>query len=179
MTCASESISSMAEKELLSDEVKADIFFVIVPAIALISRNVTLKVYGKQRKRLFTTAGTQTQALLAPPNTRSANAIFITRYKLFLFRSFLLNMKRTIVSKFPRKITTVSDARAQLQAMTCASESISSMAEKELLSDEVEADIFFVIVPAVTLISRNVTVEGVRETAETFIYNCWDTKPGV
>ena len=64
MTCASESISSMAEKELLSDEVKADIFFVIVPAIALISRNVTLKVYGKQRKRLFTTAGTQTQALL-------------------------------------------------------------------------------------------------------------------
>ena len=88
-------------------------------------------------------------------------------------------MKRTIVSKFPRKITTVSDAIAQLQAMTCASESISSMAEKELLSDEVEADIFFVIVPAIALISRNVTVEGVRETAETFIYNCRATKPGV
>ena len=53
------------------------------------------------------------------------------------------------------------------------------MAKKELLSDEVEADIFFVIVPAIALISRNVTVEGERETAETFIYNCWDTKPGV
>ena len=63
MTCASESISSMAEKELLSDEAEANIFLVIVPAITLISRNVTLKVYGKQRKRLFTTAGTQTQAL--------------------------------------------------------------------------------------------------------------------
>ena len=96
---------------------------------------------------------------LAPPNTRSVNAIFITRYKLFLFRSFLLNVKRTIVSKFPRTITTASDARAQLQAMTCASESISSMAEKELLSDEVEADIFFVIVPAIALISRNVTLK--------------------
>ena len=84
---------------------------------------------------------------LAPPNTRSVNAIFITRYKLFLFRSFLLNVKRTIVSKFPRTITTASDARAQLQAMTCASESNSSitMAEKELLSDEVEADLFLVI----------------------------------
>ena len=64
MTCASESISSMAEKELLSDGVEADIFFVIVPAIALISRNVTLKVYEKQRRRLFTTAGPQKQALL-------------------------------------------------------------------------------------------------------------------
>ena len=68
-------------------------------------------------------------------------------------------MKRTIVSKFPRKITTISDARAQLQAMTCASESISSMAEKELLSDEVEADIFFVFVSAIALISRNVTLK--------------------
>ena len=64
MTCASESISSMAEKELLSDEVEADIFFVIVPAITLISRNVTLKVNEKQRRRLFTTAGPQKQALL-------------------------------------------------------------------------------------------------------------------
>ena len=54
----------MAEKELLSDEVEADIFFVIVPAITLISRNVTLKVYEKQRRRLFTTAGPQNQALL-------------------------------------------------------------------------------------------------------------------
>ena len=63
------------------------------------------------------------------------------------------------MSKFPRTITTASDARAQLQAMTCASESISSMAEKELLSDEVEADTFFVIVPATALISRNVTLK--------------------
>ena len=54
----------MVEKELLSDEVEADIFFVIVPAIALISRTVTLKVNEKQRRRLFTTAGPQTQALL-------------------------------------------------------------------------------------------------------------------
>ena len=85
------------------------------------------------------------------------------------------------MSKFPRTITTASDARAQLQAMTCASESNSSitMAEKELLSDEVEADIFFVIVPAIALISRNVTVEGERETAEKFLYNCRATKPGV
>ena len=88
-------------------------------------------------------------------------------------------MKRTIVSKFPRTVTTVSDARAQLQAMTCASESISSMTEKELLSDEVEADIFFVIVPAIALIYRNVTVESELETAETFIYNCRATKSGV
>ena len=70
-------------------------------------------------------------------------------------------MKRTIVSKFPRTITTASDARAQLQAMTCALESNSSitMTEKELLSDEVEADIFFVIVPAIALISRKVTLK--------------------
>ena len=54
----------MAEKELLSDEVEADIFFVIVPAITLISRNVTLKVNEKQRTRLFTIAGPQNQALL-------------------------------------------------------------------------------------------------------------------
>ena len=56
----------MAERELLSDEVEADIFFVIVPVIALISRNVTLKVNEKQRRRLpvFTTAGPQNQALL-------------------------------------------------------------------------------------------------------------------
>ena len=49
----------MAEKELLSDEVEADIFLVIVPAIALISRNVTSKVYEKQQRRLSTTAGPQ------------------------------------------------------------------------------------------------------------------------
>ena len=49
----------MTEKELLSDEVEVDIFFVIVPAIALISRNVTLKVYEKQQRRLSTTAGPQ------------------------------------------------------------------------------------------------------------------------
>ena len=54
----------MAEKELLSDEVEAHIFFVIVPAVTLISSNVTLKVYEKQRRRLFTTAGPQKQALL-------------------------------------------------------------------------------------------------------------------
>ena len=54
----------MAQKELLSDEVEADILFVIVPAITLISRNVTLKVNEKQRTRLFTTAGPQNQALL-------------------------------------------------------------------------------------------------------------------
>ena len=54
----------MAEKELLSDEVEADIFFVIVPAIALISRNVTLKVYEKQRRPFFKTAGPQNQPLL-------------------------------------------------------------------------------------------------------------------
>ena len=48
----------MAEKEL-GDEVEADIFFVIVPAIALISGSVTLKVYKKQRRRLSTTAGPQ------------------------------------------------------------------------------------------------------------------------
>ena len=51
------------------------------------------------------------------------------------------------------------------------------MAEKELLSDEVEADIFFVIVPAIALISTEKRYfEGVRETAETFIYNCRVTK---
>ena len=50
----------MAEKELLSDEVEADIFLVIVPAVALISRNVTLKEKTeKQRRRLSTTAGPQ------------------------------------------------------------------------------------------------------------------------
>ena len=69
------------------------------------------------------------------------------------------------MSKFPRTITTASDARAQLQAMTCASESNSSitMAEKELLSDEVEADIFLVIVPAIALISIKVTLKEKTE----------------
>ena len=65
------------------------------------------------------------------------------------------------------------------EAFFSNSESISSMAEKELLSNEVEADIFFIIVPAIALISRNVTVEGERETAVKFIYNCRATKPGV
>ena len=54
----------MAEKELLSDEVEADIFLVIVPAIAIIYRNVTLKAHEKQRRRLFTTTRPQDQALL-------------------------------------------------------------------------------------------------------------------
>ena len=50
----------MAEKELLSDEVKADIFLVIVPAIALISIKVTLKEKTeKQRRRLSTTVAPQ------------------------------------------------------------------------------------------------------------------------
>ena len=49
----------MTEKELLSDEVEADIFLVIVPVIVLISRNVTLKVYEKQQRRLSTTVAPQ------------------------------------------------------------------------------------------------------------------------
>ena len=49
----------MTEKELLSDEVEADIFLVIVPVIALISKKVTLKVYEKQQRLLSTTAGPQ------------------------------------------------------------------------------------------------------------------------
>ena len=74
----------MAEKELLSDEVEADIFFVIVPAINLISRNVTLKVQEKQRRRLFTTAGPQNQALLCSmlPSIRTVPASGHLKQKL-------------------------------------------------------------------------------------------------
>ena len=54
-----------------------------------------------------------------PPNNRSANAIFITRNKLFLAGRFLLNAKRKIVSKFPAVITTASDQeRISFRRMT-------------------------------------------------------------
>ena len=54
----------MDEKELLSGEVEADKFFIFLPVFALISWNVTLKMYEKQR-RILTTARPQNQGLLS------------------------------------------------------------------------------------------------------------------
>ena len=81
---------------------------------------------------------------------------------------------------FPRTVTTASDARAQLQAMTCASESISliTMDEKELLSGEVEADKFFIILPVFASNFLKRDFEDVRET-EAYVNNRQGTKPRV
>ena len=72
------------------------------------------------------------------PNIRSANAIFITRYKLFLFRSFLLNAKSAIASIFPMTTATACAEKAKLQAMICAfgkSFVIDENEEEEVLVD--------------------------------------------
>ena len=73
-----------------------------------------------------------------PPNIRSANAIFITRYKLFFFRSFLLNAKSAIASIFPMTTATACAEKAKLQAMICAfgkSFVIDENEEEEVLAD--------------------------------------------
>ena len=86
---------------------------ILLKIVGVFSSSLTWPWSGS-RARKWTYIGRHT-----PPRNRSANAIFKTRYKLFLDRSFLLNAKSTIVNKFPTTITTASVARAQLQAMTC------------------------------------------------------------
>ena len=85
----------------------------LLKIVGVFSSSLTWPWSGS-RARKWTYIGRHT-----PPRNRSANAIFKTRYKLFLDRSFLLNAKSTIVSKFPTTIRTASVARAQLQAKTC------------------------------------------------------------
>ena len=88
------------------------------------------------------------------PNARSANAIFITRYKLFLTRIFLINAKIAIVSKFPKVMKAASQVRAQLQAMTCAWERASSVCKGDTTSETVVADVFFISFFVFTLCQR-------------------------
>ena len=73
-----------------------------------------------------------------PPNIRSEYAIFITRYKLFFLRSFLLNAKSAIASIFPMTTATACAENAKLQAMVCAFEKIFALDENE--KEEVLAD---------------------------------------
>jgi len=78
------------------------------------------------------------------PNARSANAIFITRYKLFLTRIFLIDAKITIVSKFPKVMKAASQVRAQLKSMNCTFESAYSVCKGDSMSETVVADVFFI-----------------------------------
>ena len=66
----------------------------------------------------------------AAPNIISANAILITRYKVFLRRVLFL-AKSTIVSAFPTKIKTACAVKALCQAMTSALAGSSSVNDKE------------------------------------------------
>ena len=77
-----------------------------------------------------------------PPNIRSAYAIFITRYKLFFLRSFLLNAKSAIASIFPMTTATACAEKAKLQAMICAFGKSFALDENE--EEEVLADAFVI-----------------------------------
>ena len=99
---------------------------IIVKSVGAYSSNLT---WPRAREQTY-------MEIHTPPRNRSANAIFKTRYKLFLDRSFLLSRAKSIImSKFPTTITTASVARVQLQAMTCAE-------EKDLSSGWVMVDLF-------------------------------------
>ena len=71
----------------------------------------------------------------------SANAIFTTRNKLFL-RSLFFNVKRTIVSKFPKTIKTASITKALHKAIPSVREEKGSVAEEDVFKDFAAADIF-------------------------------------
>ena len=74
----------------------------------------------------------------------SANAIFITRNKLFL-RSFLLTTKRTIVSMFLMTTRTASNAKALRQVIPSALERRSSVDKEDVLFKPVAVDVFFIV----------------------------------
>ena len=78
-----------------------------------------------------------------PPKIRSAYAIFITRYKLFFLRSFLLNAKSAIARIFPKTTATACAEKAKLQAMVCAFEKIFALDENE--EEEVLADTLVIV----------------------------------
>ena len=61
--------------------------------------------------------------MVKAPSIRSANAIFVSRKKLFL-RSALLTAKRTRVRKFPAMIKTDDNMKALHNAMPSALEGI-------------------------------------------------------
>ena len=92
-----------------------------------------------------------------PPNIRSANAIFITRYKLFFFRSFLLNAKSAIASIFPMTTATACAEKAKLQAMVCAFEKIFALDENE--EEVVLADTFVIAKFKQSTIFNNMSVK--------------------
>ena len=74
----------------------------------------------------------------------SANAIFITRNKLFL-RSFLLTTKKTIVSMFLMTTRTASNAKALRQVIPSALERRSSVHKEDVLFKPVAVDVFFIV----------------------------------
>ena len=64
----------------------------------------------------------------------------MTRYKLFLIWSFLLNAKIAIVSRLPTTAKTVSEEKAKHQAMSCALERNSPAVELGSFCESVVPD---------------------------------------
>ena len=81
------------------------------------------------------------------PSIRSANAILITRNKLFL-RRFLFTAKRITVSKFPPTMKTPTNTKAIQNAIPSALDGKSSVAiNEDVLFKPVRADPLFIFDP--------------------------------
>ena len=91
------------------------------------------------------------------PSIRSANAILITRNKLFL-RRFLFTAKRITVSKFPPTMKTSANTKAMQTAIPSALKGKSFVVSKEdVLFKPVRADPLFIFEPV------NLMMISVRE----------------